>query len=253
MITEIHIGILFHAMVTAIIAVIAAAFVIFLIRRWTLLDRARRAYVGFWVVTALVWSAITVRYFMIGAGLWGAEINVIDLFIQIMVFCTGPPLYYYAGLRIFSDKRVAVALVVVSLIFIFVGVLFLFGEHGLVRVAVTNFSTETNLNPVSYGIFIMNALALIALIAYDFILRMRQWVVHRDSALLYDALYSAAILIYVGLGSIDNSKIFLEWGLVILRIFYSAAFLFAYSVVVEHQFSRELFLTEDEPHKQHAS
>src|SRR3989338_7502135 len=99
----IKIGIVFHAMTTAIIAVIASAFVVFLVRRWRTLDHVRRAYAGFWIVTMLVWSAITVRYFMIGMGYWGGEISAVDRFIQSMVFFTGPPLYYYAGLRLFRD------------------------------------------------------------------------------------------------------------------------------------------------------
>ncbi|HEY4497413.1 MAG TPA: hypothetical protein VJC20_01500 [Candidatus Paceibacterota bacterium] len=245
MAAEIKIGILFHSMTTAIIAVISLAFVVFLIRRWRALDDVRRAYTGFWIVTMLVWSAITARYFMIGMGYWGGDINAVDRFIQSMVFFTGPPLYYYVGLRLFSDKRAAIALATASLIFSIIGMRFVLREDGLVRVAITNFSTETNLNPTSYQIFLSNIVMLVVLIAYDFFLRIRQWIARRDIVFLYDALYSAALLVYVGLGGIDNSKIFLEWGLVILRIFYSAAFVFAYSVIIGHTFAQDNFLIEE--------
>ena len=247
MTTTIQTGLLFHALVAVLIAMVAAVFVVFLSRRWKSLDRARHAYTGFWVVTALVWSAIAARYFMIGMGYWGGEISFLDIFIQSAVFVTGPPLFYYAGLRVLQHRWAAVALALVSCVFTAMGIYFILQPEGIVRVAVTGFSAETNLNPVSYSIFISNIAILVILMVYDLLSRLRQWFAQRNDALFYDALYSAALLVYVGLGGIDNSKIFLEWELVILRICYIAAFLFAYRVIVEHELAQEHFLIEDVP------
>ncbi len=241
-----RIGILFHSCVVFLVACVAAAFAAFLFYRWRRLDEAMRAYAWFWVFTFLVWIGITIRYFMIGMGWWDSNINPNEFFVQSAVFFTGPPLFYYAGLRVFKDQFIAGVLGAVSLILGFNALVFLMQPGGLLRLEIANFSADTVLNPTSQAIFSVQIIVLVLLFLYDIGFRLYAWYRGGDTTLFYNALHSLVLIFYVVLGGIDNSHIIQDWPLVVFRLVYAAAFLFAYIVINREDVSKEEYLIHED-------
>lgn len=249
--TGVHIGILFHGFVVLIVALIALAFLFFLFRRWSRLDEAMHAYGWFWMFTFLVWVGISIRYFMIGGGWWDFSINANEVFVQTAVFFTGPPLFYYAGLRVFKNQFVAGVLGSFSLIMGFNAIVFVMQPGGLVRSDATNFTADTILNHTSQILFSFQIFILVLLFLYDIVSRLIAWRRAREATLFYNALYSLVLVIYVALGGIDNSHIIVGWPLVIFRLLYAGTFLFGYILITKEDAAGENYLIPDEgPHAQ---
>jgi hypothetical protein len=240
--SSVHIGILFHSFVVFIVACVAAAFSVFLFRRWRRLDEAMRAYGWFWVFTFFVWSGIALRYFMIGVGKWDISINANEIFIQSAVFFTGPPLFYYAGLRVFKNQFVAGVLGTLSLVLGFNALVFLMQPGGLLRLEITDFSADTLLNPMSQIIFSSQIVVLVLLYIYDIGARLLLWYRGGDSSSFYNSFHSLVLILYVVLGGIDNSHIIMDWPLVVFRLLYAAAFLFGYIVINKEDAAKEKYL-----------
>ena len=67
----------------------------------------------------------------------------------------------------------------------------------------------------------------------------------RDADAFFYALYSISLLVYVVLGGVDQSKIILDWPLIVFRSLYSGAFLMAYLTIVRHEAHLEEFLISE--------
>ena len=124
---------------------------------------------------------------------------------------------------------------------------YIFGANGLPVRDVTDFSADSTVNSVSFAIFSVQISILMFLLVYNIISSWIHWREHRHQPILYEALYSLAILIYVILGSIDESKIITGWPLIAFRLLYSGAFLFAYLVIKQDEEARQTYFEDEQP------
>jgi len=251
-IENIRVGIMFNAFVSGIVASIAFAFGIFLFRRWKKLDDSMRAYAWFWIMTMIVWASSSVRYLIVGLGFfnpgdayYGSSIHYFDILLQGSIFFTGPPLFYYAGSRIFKNYRVAQALSALSFIIGIAALRFLIGENGITAPQFTYFSADSSITRYLFMVFTAQAAVILLMLLYDTANNLRLWWTTGGIRFRFFALYSLIIVIYTVLGSIDQSKIVIDWPLVLFRLLYSAAFLMAYITVTEHEASEEEYLIEE--------
>lgn len=243
---QIHTGLLFSGVVTAIVASSAIAFSVFLLRRWRRLDPAMRAYALIYVATSLVWFHKTLRYLMLTFSFSNTDLmRLNEVLSESFVYLTGLPLYYYLGIRVFHSRRVSrIATAFMTLIAV-VSVAFLLLPNGFSTGEVTYFTADPRLNPYSFTLFgIFAGLSLLFLI-YDFSHRIPKQI-KTPPPLSYNSFYSMALIIYVGLGIIDQSKIIIGWPLVVFRMLYAAAFLFAYLVMVQDEAKHEQYLLPQE-------
>lgn len=247
---SVRIGILFNAMVSAIVAGIAFAFVVFLFRRWKTLDLSMRAYAYFWITTMFVWGASATRYVFYGFHLidqyYGSPAYWSDVMIQAAVFFTGPPVFYYTIVRVFHDPRFARFASLVSLILAFFALSYALAPGGITPPIITAFSADSTITRVPFSIFSGQVILVLSLLMVDIVGRLRRWYQKRDPHFLYHALYSLSIFIYAILGSIDQSKIILDWPLIVFRMLYSGVFLMAYLTIVQHEAFRERYLLEEQ-------
>lgn len=249
---SIRVGIMFNAFVSSIVACIAFAFSVFLFLRWRKLDMALRAYTGFWIMTMLVWAFSAARYLFIGMVFfdpinvyYGSWAHLGDIIIQGSVFFTGPPLFYYVAVRVFGEDRIAAAAATTSFILGVLALWLIVRPNGLSAPVFTFFSADASINTASLIIFGIEIIVLVVLLIYDSIIKMRLWRATNNTDALFYALYSVSLLVYVVLGSIDQSKIILDWPLIVFRVLYSGAFLMAYLTIVQHETSQDTFLISE--------
>lgn len=242
-----NIGILFNAFVTATIAGTAIALVFFFRKRWDRLDESMRAYAWFWWFTAIVWAPSSLRYLVVSSGYAGPEMGVLDLLVQGGVFFTGPSLFYYLGLRVFGNRAIAQRSAVVSMLLAVLSMWFTSQPNGIPLKDVTTFSAEATVNQISFIIFSVQASIIFALLVFDTVRRLRIWKTRGMRQQLYHALYSAALLVYLSLGSIDESKVITDWPIVVFRLLYTGAFLMVYLVITQDEDSRAEFLQRSSP------
>ncbi len=238
------VGIFFNSLVSMSVAVVAFLFTIFLFRRWNRLDITRRAYTWFWFFTMLVWIMVAIRYFFISIGYAGLGIYIGDIAIEGAIFFTGPPLLYYLSLRLFKQKWVASILSILSTILAFIALYFVLLPEGISEIRITDFSADVSINFVSLGIFASQIILIIGLILYDIWTYLFRRETNNINDSLYQFLYSIPLLIYVGLGAIDQSKIIIDWPLVVFRILYASSFLFAYLIILEEDLQNEQYFLE---------
>lgn len=241
------VGIFFDALVSGTVALAAILFVFFLFRRWNDLDDIRRAYGWFWFFTMLTWVTIAVRYFAISFGYVGIGVYIGDIIVEGTIFFTGPPLFYYLSSRVFKKSVVANFFATLSALLAFVSIYFLLSQGGISEVHMTDFSADVSINATSLYIFSSQIILIIGFILYDILGYILKGNKNNTKEVFYQLLYSLPLLIYVVLGAIDQSKIILDWPLVVFRVLYASAFLFAYLVIVEDERQNEQYLTE---HKQ---
>lgn len=240
------IGIIFNAFVSSIVAAAAVALVFFLFKRYKTLPTIMRAYAWFWFLTALVWIPLSIRYLFIGFGSTDEWPHYFDIFLQIAVFLGGLPLIYYIGLRVFRDKWLASALGLGSILPIATAIWLIFQPGGLITQEATFFSAETIINTGSLIIFNVEGGLLLLLLGYDIILHIIQWFKNHIQQTFYEAMYPLAIIIYLSLGSLEQSGLVTDWILVVFRILYAATFLFVYLLVVQTESSGERYLLEEQ-------
>jgi uncharacterized membrane protein YhaH (DUF805 family) len=75
----------------------------------------------------------------------------------------------------------------------------------------------------------------------------RRWRHDRYPGASYEVLYSAAIVVYLALGSIDESKVLVDWPLVVFRMLYAGAFLAVYLTMAQEEASRTSYLATEAP------
>jgi|GEM_PF-591985 len=235
------IGIIFNALISGLVAIAASMFVIFLGKRWKKLDQTMKTYAWIWGFTTLIWIGAFLRYIIIGFEIDGPILRLIDIGIQSLIILTGPALFYYLGLRLFKTKIWAQIMFVVSLLLAIYSISILIGQNGILSNGRTYFSDDVLLNEKSLVIFGVEAILAIALLLFDFFQRIYLWKKTHDKKMLYSALYSCTLLIYVFFAGIDNAKIINDWQLILFRILYAGAFLFAYLVIVEDESEKEIF------------
>ncbi len=243
--SQIHIGILFTAMVSMIIASAATIFFVFLMRRWRTLEAEMRAYAIFYLLTATAWSWITLRYILIGNGYDGVWIIRISQITQSLLVSTGAPLLYYVGRRIFHDPLVAKILSLVASGAAVTSIYLLFQEGGVLRPRIEFFSADGPINKISLLIFVSIVATIACLLAYDIGSRLYAWSKNRNIRTLYTALYSSGVLVYVAIGGLDQIKILTGGFLVVFRALYAASFLFTYIVIVKRESLEEDYFIED--------
>lgn len=239
--TVVSIGILFTALVSLTVSATAFALTIFLWRRWERLDSAMRAYTWFWWFTVLVWGGSFFRYLFISLGYFGVGIKLLDSIVQTAVFFTGPSLFYYVSIRVFNSERVAKITSSISVLLGIVAIYYIFQPNGIPIRDVTYFSAEGTINQTSFIIFSIEAASILVLLFYDMVRRLNEWRRGNRPA-LYHALYSGSVVLYLVLGSIDESKIITDWPLTVFRMLYAGSFLLVYLIITQDEASQETYL-----------
>lgn len=238
------IGILFNALVNSIVTFVSLALLLFLWRRWHRLDDAMRAFGWFCWFTVIVWFFSTYRNILLGFGYTGWSVRVSDYMVQSAVFFTGIPLFYYAARHVFKNPVIAERLAMLSFGMGCVAVWFVLQPDGIPVLDVTFFSADATINSRSFIVFSIEASAILALLLYDVVTRFQRWRQAHDATAYYEAFYSTAIIVYLVLGSIDESKVIPDWPLIGFRLLYSGAFLMAYLTLRQQEASREEYLVD---------
>ncbi len=242
LVTVQSIGILFNALVCATVAASALALTIFLFRKRASLDSAMHAYAWFWWFTVLVWVCSSIRYLIVSFGYAGTWIQYLDIIIQSTVFFTGPPLLYYAIARVFRNAKLSNIAAVGSVVLGLVAMWFILQPHGMPVLDVTYFSAEATANATSFFIFALEAGSILLLLLVDVTRRFNNWRRERSRASIYQALYSLSVVVYLIIGSIDESKIITDWPIIVFRMLYAGAFLLAYLIITQDEASQEEYL-----------
>ncbi|MFA5954798.1 MAG: hypothetical protein WC817_04675 [Patescibacteria group bacterium] len=237
-----NIGILVNAFICATVAGTAFALTLALFLRREQQNPATEAYAWFWWFTALVWSFSAIRYVAVSFGYTGVWVEHTDVLVQASVFLGGPALFYYLLTRVFGSAKIAYIGSSCSLVAGLIALGLALQQGGVPLGDVTHFSAESTINAKSFAIFGAEIAFIIPLAIFDLIHRLRAWGKQKRSVLLYDALHTAPLLLYVLLGAIDESKIITSWPLVIFRILYVAGFLFVYIVITQEEVLKEDYL-----------
>ena len=238
------IGILFNALTCGVVAASALALTIFIMKRLQRVSLAMQAYAWFWWFTALLWLPLAIRYLVVGVGYTGPWIRLIDIVVQMSICFTGPPLFYYLSLQVFRSELLANALSLASALLGIISTWFLLQPNGISVHEVTFFSAEATANTTSLIIFFVEVSIILACLLYDVVVRLRRWYQTGASALPYEAMYSSAIVIYLIIGSVDESKIITDWPIVVFRLLYAGIFLFVYLTISQHDASGD-YLVDD--------
>jgi len=122
---------------------------------------------------------------------------------------------------------------------------FITRPQGLSAPVFTYFSVDSSINNISFMVFGAEIVILVLMLLYDSISKMRIWRATSNTNTLFYALYSISLLVYVVLGGVDQSKIILDWPLIVFRSLYSGAFLMAYLTIVRHEAHLEEFLISE--------
>ena len=240
----ISIGILFNALASAIVALSALALAVFLAQRHQRLTVSMRSYAWFWATTVFVWFFSSLRYLIISFGGSDSAAHTLDVAIQIAVFMSGPPLFYYLGNHLLHNKFVAMIMTGGSVMLGLIGVWFLVQTNGLIMLGTTFFSSESKLNDTSLLLFNLEAGIIFILLLVDIVTALRRWRVQNKMVAAYEALYAGAVIVYLTLGSIEQSGLITDWVLVIFRLLYTASFLSVYILVIEHEASIDTYLVD---------
>jgi len=235
----ISIGILFNSFVTAIVSLTALALTLFLWQRRHELDESMQAYTWFWFSTMLVWGNTSLRYFWVSQGIVGGYIHVFDVVVQAGVFASGPTLFYYLGLRVLNNRRLSIISAWISVGLGALAIWLAALPNGNPVRDISYFSADSTVNPASFMIFSAQAAIIFVLLVYDIARRWHDWRRHGIQKQLYQAAYSFGVVIYLGLGSIDESKMLTDWPLVVFRMLYAGGFLLVYLVITLDEKSRE--------------
>ncbi|MEK9175205.1 MAG: hypothetical protein AAB795_01280, partial [Patescibacteria group bacterium] len=223
-----RIGLLFTSFVELIVVVSALALVIFFLRRWASLDNAMKAYVIFWLFTCFVWTTSMIRYVLVSFGYENSILeHQLSIVTQIFVFLGGPILFYFVGIRTLQLKSYATCMFAVpSLLLTIWSFALLLNPLGVTTPQINYFSADAVISRKLFYIFGAQILILLSLLAYDVILHFRIWYQNKILIEKYRALNSMALIVYLLLGTIDQSKIFIGWPLGVFRVLYSTSFLF---------------------------
>jgi len=232
----ISIGLVFHAFVTLVVAIVAFILVAQLLS--IPLNTTMKAYAFFWVTTGLLWFQNSIRNAFFGLGLLDFPRFFSSALSQSTVYLSGVPLFYYVGMKVFKSRRVAFLLALQTTIAGLIGSWLLFQPEGIIFEPTTQFTIESVANNVSGMIFRVEIGIIILLLIYDIFRRFKYPLNKIANEDKYEIIYSLAILLYTFLGMIDLMKIVNSWQLVIFRLLYCASFLTVY-LTIRHQREEE--------------
>lgn len=241
----VNIGIIFNAIVSSIIAITAIFLTVFLFKRYARLTTTMKAYSWFWFLMISTWTFLSIKYFLIGFGYLGRWIHYVDITLQTSIFLGGLPLIYYISLRAFSDRRLANIISVTTIAPLSVAIWLITQPGGLVLRNLEFFSAKSVLNSGSLVIFNVEVGIILTLLIYDIGSHLRRWLTTHNQNMFYESLYSMAIVVYLVLGSIEQSALITNWTVIIFRILYTATFLFVYLLVTQHEALNEKYLLEE--------
>lgn len=247
-----RIGLLFTSFVEFVVVLSALALVVFLLRRWHASDGAMRAYFVFWTFTLLVWTTSMIRYLLVAFGYEKSNIeHLLSISTQIFVFISGPVLFYFVGKRILKMKSPALFIPpIASLLLTVWSFVLLMSPNGINTPNINYFSADSVISSSLFYIFGVEIVILLSLLMYDVVLHFRVWYKSKIVIEKYQAFHSLALILYLTIGTIDQSKVFIGWPLVVFRMFYSASFLFVYIVVSRYEINNESYLLTKEIGKQ---
>jgi hypothetical protein len=236
-------GLLLNGFVCTVVAFVALSFSIFLLRRWSRLAPEMKAYTWFWIVTIFAWSGIAARYYMYVAGVAEESWYWADQrFFQTAIYSSGMPLLVYLALLLFKKRIVAWSFGALGLAGTLGAAWWLFQPDGFSLAPLTDFTVDPIVNIRS--IIIFDVLAAFIMLLLIFHIARSIYSHHRDPSqpIPFAMWYSLSLLIYVGIGSVDQSKIITGWPIVAFRVLYAAAFLFAYLITARDEARREQYL-----------
>lgn len=237
-----NVGILLNAVVSAIVAIAAMALTIFIFRRRKRFDVAMQAYSLFWLFTAFTWISISIRYILIILEAPASTVLLFDVFMQIGIFFSGPPLIFYVSYRLFNKQKLSSFLGIVSTALAVAALWFTIQPDGFTAAPRTFFAAENQVNMQSFAIFGIEAGIILLLLIYDVILRLGHWRWRHSKTALYEALYSLGVILYLLFGSLDQGGIIGDWVIVVFRILYAAIFLYVYLIMIQHEATEEVYL-----------
>lgn len=238
----ISIGIIFNAFVTATISISALILIAALIIKRKTLNITMQAYAWFWWFTALVWLPSIFRYTAIGLGVTDAWVTQLDILVQVAVFFSGPPLFYYALSRVTHKHDLALGGAIISMILAFVSIWYVLQPNGTAIVSISTFSAEQKINDISLAIFAAQIVMLVLLLLYDLWSHYQRYILTKDTQVFLQGAYSFPILVYVFLGAIDESKIITDWPLVVFRMLYAGSILAVFVLLLQVTGREETFL-----------
>ncbi len=239
---ELQPGIILNGFVSLSLSIISVSFIHYLIKIRNKLDHLMQAYVWFWIVTAFVWFFVSSRYILIGLSYSGKDlILLLELLIQISIFMTGPALFYFLGYALYRSKTLASLLALVSFVFAVISTAYMMLPGGLTLLEITYFSAETGLGEIPMSIFSSQVMVIIVLLLVlllkNYILRVKT----ADEGVRFQLLYIVSILGYVILGALDQSKIFSDWAIILIRSLYAGIFLFMYIILKKEMDDNEKY------------
>lgn len=241
-----YIGLVFHSFVTLVVTIVAFILVYELFSRR--LTPTMRVYGIFWLITGLLWGQNTLRNAAIGFGWEDFPRLLSSIASQATVYISGIPLFAYIGLKVFKNSKIAFFFSMQTFVVASIATWLLFLPNGIFLEDRRMFTAEATANNASLALIKIEIGAIVLILLLDIIQRLYK---SRSVSIpklenKYEMIYDAAIILYVLVGIIDLMKIISDWGLVIFRVFYCAAFLSVYLTVRLQRESNAQYLVKEE-------
>lgn len=202
---------------------------------WHAMSEQLVAFAWFWVLTSLLWGFFALRYFLIALHFRGSTTFTVFLISQTTIFFVGPVLYYFLGLRVAANHKLARVLAIQCLIVASIATILVYLPDGTTVLPQTAFGAEIAISNGALGLFIVEVIGILGALIVDLI---RRWP-HRfaNKIARYELSYSVALLMYIGLASVDQTSFVTGIGLVGLRLLYMVPFAYAYwGIQAQHQY-----------------
>jgi hypothetical protein len=234
-------GLFLAGIVALIDASIALALTIFLLKRWKQITNTMRAYTIFWALTFLTWLPNSLKYFAFSIGANQDFTRLVDFLVQVAVYLSGPPLFYYALTRLNVSLKITKLIVLAALGLGLFSIWIMAQPYGLITEPATYFSMETKPHIVPLSIFNVEIGLIFILLAIDLFKKIKQYR-KRVIAKPFEIFYTISILIYLVLGSIDQMAIVASWPLIAIRALYATAFVCVYITISQQQATEDQYM-----------
>ena len=193
------------------------------------------AYAWFWVLTSFLWGLFGVRYLLIAFNFRGMTTFTIFLASQTTIFFLGPVLYYFLGLRVYANHKLARVLAMQCLVVAAVATILVYLPDGTTVLPPTEFGAEIAISNVAWGLFMAEIVGILGSLIIDLTRRWSHQFVSQVAR--YEFSYSAALVMYIGLGAFDQSSAVTGVGLVGLRLLYLVPLVYAYwGLQAQHEY-----------------
>ena len=202
-----------------------------------------RAYAFFWMITIFPWVGIAARYFMFVGGVNNYDLYLLnERLLQLFIFASGIPLFAFLSLLLFKSGRAFLLMLAVSLAGFFTAAWIMWQPDGFAPGPLTDFTVDPTLNFNALLVFGLLAGTAFVLLLFHSVSNIYKRLFDPAAKISYTAWYSLALVVYVGLGSIDKIKAVTGWPIVAFRVLYAAAFLFAYLITVIDEARQDEYL-----------